>query len=153
MSGLELRTTTTSYLDAFLERILDLSDYFVYRKRISLSEGFMHWLVLSRAVWYSLYGATGGGVVDLLFPSRVWVALFWLLAVGQFAAFFSRSHLPRSAAAFTQGVVWAFLSVLSFMSNPASPAAPTFAVFSLVAVCLTVRLFREKRDAVDDAIA
>lgn len=126
-----------------IERILDISDYFIYKKHVTLSESFLFVIVFARAIWYSIFGMTGG-VLDSIFTVHVWAGVFIALAVAHIAAFAFKQTFVRSLIVASYACLWMFLTILATASSSNTPAAPTFAAFTLMAVIVAYRLYKDK---------
>jgi hypothetical protein len=139
---LELTQSLRSMLHDLIERLLDVSDYFIYEKKVSVSEGFLLLLAASRAIWYLIYGVSGG-IINYVFPDAAWIILFTVQSALHLAAFFSPTTYSRALVSSSYALIWMFLFVLAVIAPQNSPAAPTFAVFALLSAFIAVRLFRD----------
>lgn len=140
---LSLKQTVHTTVEALIEQLLNVSDFFVYRAKATASEGFLHAIILSRAIWYSIYGTTSG-IYDHMMPDAVWITLFWALSIAHVIAMFTLHIWVRSVIVSIYAVIWTFLTVLSITTATTNaPSTPTFAVLAIFSVFIAVRLKRE----------
>lgn len=137
---------TTTLLESVITRIVDIADYFIYKKHVSMCEGFLFAIVIVRGPWYAINGIKGS-VVDYVWPDWVWVAIFTVLGVTHFAAFFFRSCYPRAVIVALYAVLWMFLAILSVIASTLTPAAPTFGIFAFFSLLMAVRINRDCHQA------
>lgn len=139
---LELTQSLRDVAHQLIETLLDVSDYFIYKKKVSVSEGLLFTLAAMRTVWYAVYGVSGG-VINFVFSDVAWIAIFAFLTLFHIASFFSPTTYSRALVSSMYALVWMFLTILAVIAPQNSPAAPTFAVFALLSAFIAVRLFRD----------
>lgn len=141
---LELTQSLRSAMHELVERLLDVSDYFIFQKKVSASEGLLFSLCAIRTAWYLIYGiSTDAGVIAYVFPNMVWTFVFTLLTIAHIGSMFSPSGYSRGLVCVLYAVVWTFLAVLTLWAPFNSPAGPTFFVFGLTSAFVAARLIRE----------
>lgn len=133
-------------LDNVLEKILDVADYMIYKKHITLSEGVLFAQTASRGIWYAIFGVTGG-IYGSIFPSHIWVGIFAGLAIAKLLSYFLADNRLRSITVIGSALLWTFLTILAVVSGSTDPVAPTFAIFALLSLIIVVRLIRDKPNA------
>lgn len=134
------RFSLSQFVGAMLDRILNLSDFLVYRKRVTLSELVLFSWTLSRAVWFSIFGVSGG-VFDLIpFRGTAWIAIFWMLAAFKVAGVFFLDNRFRRWGVIFSAFLWGFLTILAIVSGTTQPVALSYGIFFMLAVIIAIRL-------------
>jgi hypothetical protein len=136
---LAIRHTLHQMLEEILERILNLADFFIYRKRVTLSELVLFAWTLSRAIWFSIFGVSGG-VFDLVFKGTTWVSIFWLLAIFKVVGVFFLDNRFRRYGVVISAILWGFLTILAIISGSTQPVAISYGIFFILAVIIAIRL-------------
>lgn len=131
------------FLESLLERIERISDYFICKKHISLSEGSLFAFALFRATWFACFGVENANY-DHVFGAFFWVCAFVALSAAHFAAFFLKNLKFRAFVVCAYALIWSFLMFIAAYSRTNAPAVPSFFVLTLLSIFIAVRLFREK---------
>lgn len=141
---LELTQSLQSALHTLMERLLDAADYFIFRKKVTVSEGTLFSICSVRAIWYLVHGiGPDSGVLAFVFPNLVWIIVFPFLALLHLVSFFSPTTYSRGLTCGIYAFIWAFLGILAIWTPFNSPASPTFFVFAVLAAFVSARLIRE----------
>jgi hypothetical protein len=138
--------TWKEFIDAIIERIVAISDYFIFKKRISLSEAALFAFASFRTVWFLIFGVNQASW-DYVFSDAVWITVFATLSLAHLASFFLRTVFFRGAVVFLYAWVWCFLAIIAGLNGTTAPAIPTLSVLTLLSIFIAVRLFREKANA------
>lgn len=133
------RYSLRRFVDALLEHVLNLADFLVYKKHTTLSELVLFSWTLSRAVWFSIFGVSGG-VFDLVFNGTAWISIFWLLAIFKVAGFFFLNGRFRRWGVIASALLWGSLTILAIISGSTQPVAISYGIFFLLAVIIAIRL-------------
>jgi hypothetical protein len=136
---MNVRHTVHQMLAQLLERVLDIADFFVYRKNVTLSELVLFSWTLSRAVWFSVFGVSGG-VFDLVFNGTAWISIFWLLAIFKVAGVFLLDNRFRRWGVIASAILWGSLTILAIISGSTQPVAISYGIFFMLAVVIAIRL-------------
>lgn len=112
------------FLTGIVERIVAISDYFIFEKRISLSEGLLFLVAALRTPWFIFLGVNQPSY-DYIFPDFTWILIFAGLSGAHFAAFFFKSLKFRCAVVCLYGSLWLFLAIIAGLNRTTSPAIPT----------------------------
>src|SRR5687767_464832 len=131
--GVKHNFSLRELLEQVGEKLLDVSDYLVYRKCVTLSEAVLFGQTIGRALWYLFFGVTGGIYLTIA-PSRIWVAIFGGLAIVKILSFFLFDVRFRGLTCIASALLWPSLTILAVMSGTTDPAVPTFAVFALLSL-------------------
>lgn len=137
-----MRAVVKSFVAQIVLRILHIADFYIYQKRVTLSESVLLALVVVRAVRATIYGVPGT-VMESLFTDTTWMLIFGLLAVFHCLSFAARSLWPRVIVAFANVALWGFLAALGIMAYPLLPGAGDTIVFAILAALLTAKLYNE----------
>lgn len=135
---------TKSFLEKFFEKILNITDYYVQDKHITLSEAFLLLITTGRALWFTIFGVNIMPVPQNgLLINEAWTPVFWVLIIAHFASFFLERPLIRTITVAAYAFVWCFLAILVALTQISSPAFPTFILFALLAVIIAARLLQD----------
>jgi hypothetical protein len=139
-------TSLKRILDEIIERIVAISDYFIFKKHISLSEGALFAFAAFRTIWFLIFGVNQASF-DYLFSDAIWITVFAGLSLAHLASFFLRAVFCRGVVVFLYAWVWCFLTIIAGLNGTTAPAIPTLSVLTLLSIFIAVRLFREKTNA------
>lgn len=140
-----LRLRLEYLIDSIIERIIDIADYFVVVKHITLSEWILFGIAFVRAAWFILFGAIDHNY-DLYLPSLFWTSIFAGLTLLHFSGFFFKSLNVRIVAVYGHSFVWGFLTLLALYARADAPAAPQLFIFTILSAILVVRLSSDKNN-------
>jgi hypothetical protein len=132
-------------IDQLIERILDITDYFIVVKHITLSEWFLFALAFGHAAWFMFFGVVDANY-DYYFDTPFWTIVFSLISFCHFVGFFFKSLHVRIGAVYAHSFLWAFLTILAAYAKTGAPAVPRMIVFTLLSAILVVRLSSEKNN-------
>lgn len=127
--------------DLFLDKLIAITDYFIFSKRLSLTEMLIWWLSLTRAIWMLFVDVESP--YNMMMSNTVWMWIYIIVTVAHIAAF-TMTHKIRAYAVCLQALVWCMLAWLAAMSHSQSFALPTMITMTLGSVFVAVRLFREE---------
>lgn len=127
--------------DIFLDKLIAITDYFIFSKRLSLTEMLIWWLSLTRAIWMLFVDVESP--YNMMMSNTVWMWIYIIVTVAHIAAF-TMTHKIRAYAVCLQALVWCMLAWLAAMSHSQSFALPTMITMTLGSVFVAVRLFREE---------
>lgn len=136
---LNVKQIARHIIGQLLERVLDIADFFIYKKNVTLSELVLFSWTLSRAVWFSIFGVSGG-VFDLVFNGTAWISIFWLLAIFKIAGVFLLDNRFRRWGVIASAILWGSLTILAIISGSTQPVAISYGIFFLLAVIIAIRL-------------
>lgn len=143
----EAKPTMSQYVRSGFERVVDsvidgilaFTDYFVLRKRVTLSETTLFLFCLSWAIWFLFEGVY---VADMALARSVWVTIFLMMSIAHLLAFVSDGIKARAWVVSLEATVLCFLALLTLYTGSIAPAVPTLAVMTFLGVFIAVRLFR-----------
>jgi hypothetical protein len=141
---LTVRQSIRGLISQILERILDISDYFIYRKHVTLSELVLFSWTLSRAVWFLMFGVSGGIFDVLPMPGYFWITVFWILALFKSLSCFFLDNRFRAAGVIASAIVWGTLAILAAFSGTTQPIALTYSIFTGLSLFIAIRLINDK---------
>lgn len=134
-----------SLWDTALTVLMSFTDYFIVKKHITLSEGALFTFMLTRSIWFSIFGVNiGPNMNGPGLTSDLWLPLFWFLTAAHTVSFFLPHLRFRIGVLFVYSGLWIFLATLVALSSVASPALPTFVTFSFLSAFIAIRLERDK---------
>lgn len=136
-----IKTGLRDLFAALLDTIEAFNDYFILKKRVTLSETSLFLFSLSWAVWFALVGVY---VSEMAMSRAAWATVFIATTVIHLATFFFQNITGRAFIVSIYAVMWCFLTLLSAYTGSTAPAAPTLFVLTFLAVFVAVRLFRER---------
>lgn len=129
-------------MESLIDGIIAFTDYFILRKRVTLSETTVFIFSLSWTLWFIFMGVY---VSEMALTRSVWVTLFSMTTTAHFLSFFFENIIGRAYVACAYAVIWCFLTFLSAYTGSIAPAVPTLAVMTFLSVFIAVRLFRERQ--------
>lgn len=133
------RSSIREFVGKLLDRILNITDFLIYRKHITLSELALFTWTLGRAIWFSVFGVSGG-VFDLMFNGTAWISIFWLLAGFKVAGYLFLDLRFRRWGVIASAVLWGSLTILAIISGSTQPIAISYGTFFLLAMVIAIRL-------------
>jgi hypothetical protein len=141
---LNVKQSIRQLLSEVLELLLDIGDFFIYKKHVTLSELVLFSWTLSRAIWFSIYGVNGGVFDVVPIPYGIWVAAFWALALFKIVSCFLLDNRFRSWAVIASAVLWGSLTILAAFSGSTQPVAVTYGIFTALSLFIAIRLINDK---------
>lgn len=134
-----------------IDGIIAFTDFFIIRKRITLSEGILFMAGAARGFWPLVFGVAPLATIEVL-TSTVVIAFFVATTALHLFSFFLTNLLFRIGAIGIASVLWCVLGVLAANSSSiASLAVPTFLIFSGAAAFIVVRLIKDHQISQGDA--
>lgn len=130
------------FMDSLIDGIIAFTDYFIVKKRVTLSETAIFMFSLTWTMWFLFRGVY---VSEMALARSVWITLFAMTTTAHFFSFFFDNIIGRAYVACSYAVIWCFLTFLSAYTGSVAPAVPTLAVFTFLSVFIAVRLFRERQ--------
>lgn len=134
-----LKNGAQRLIENLLDTIVAFSDYFVIRKRVTLSETTLFFFSFSWAVWFL---AEGVYVAEMALARSAWVTIFLMMTVAHFCTFLFDGIKARAYVVSLEATVFCFLALLTAYTGSITPAFPTLAVLTFLSVFIAVRLFR-----------
>jgi hypothetical protein len=135
---------TGGIFNTILDGILNIKDFIVYKKHVTLSELLLFSWTVSRAIWFSIYGVSGG-VFDLIFAGNsTWVSIFWLLAIFKVSTFIFLDTWYRSLGVIASAILWGTLTILAIISGSTQPVAISYGIFAILSIIIAIRLRNDK---------
>jgi hypothetical protein len=138
-----LKTGLNGLFTALLDTIEAFSDYFILKKRVTLSETSLFMFSLAWTVWFVFVGVY---VSEMAMSRAAWATVFALATISHLISFFIKDIIVRAFVVSTYAVTWFFLMLLSAYTGSIAPAVPTLLVCTYLAVFVSVRLFRERQN-------
>ena len=138
-----VKTGLHDLFTALLDTIEAFSDYFILKKRATLSETSLFMFSAAWSFWFMFVGVY---VSEQAMSRAGWTTVFAVTTVSHLISFFIKDILIRAFVVAAYAVTWFFLMLLSAYTGSIAPAAPTLLVCSFVAVFVSVRLFRERQN-------
>lgn len=135
-----IKTGLRGLFEALLDTIEAFSDYFIFQKRVTLSEACLFWFSFAWTLWFICVGVY---VSDSVMSRAAWTTVFMTSTTAHFFAFFAKGTKPRAYVISGYAVIWCFLTLLSLYTGSTAPAAPSLGVLTIMGVAVAVRLFRE----------
>lgn len=129
-------------VEALVDGIERINDFFITKKKVTLTETMIFWFAFSWTAWFVIKGVY---VSDEPVYRAIWVSLFAMMTIAHFVSFFFDDIIGRAYVACGYAFIWCFLAFLSAFTGSIAPALPTLLVFSMASVFIAVRLFRERR--------
>jgi len=129
--------------NAMLDRIILFTDYYILKKKITLSESFIFAFSMVWALWLAIFEAES--TYNRIWTSLTWSIIFAVISISHFVSFFFTPKL-RGFAVSLHAFIWCMLAMLAIYSGTTSLAFPSLAMLSMLSVFVAVRLLKERED-------
>ena len=135
--------TARNFFAELAEIILEMKDFFVFKRHITLSELFLFLWTCSRAMWFAVFGVVGG-LFTMVLPDWAWVFLFVSLALFKMFSLIANRYSLRIAGVFASALLWTTLTILAAIAGRPEPILPTYGLFALLSIIIAVRLIHDE---------
>lgn len=138
-----LMMTARNFLSELAEIILEMKDFFVFKRHITLSEIFLFLWTCSRATWFAVFGVVGG-IFTMVLPGWFWITVFVSLALFKGVSLIVDRYSLRIAGVFVSALLWTTMTILAALANRPEPILPTYGLFALLSIIIAVRLIHDE---------
>ncbi len=138
-----LQITLEKIIEAIVQRILRLEDYFCLTDRIRLSEIFLMWQSFSWFVWLMCFDVKNSSpVFTYMFSQRIWMAVFGLLSALHLVSVFLQRQRLRSAVITAYAIVWFIWLVIAAFAAHQSATIPMLFNLCILSIAVAIHLSR-----------
>jgi hypothetical protein len=135
--------TARYFFTELAEIILEMKDFFVFKRHITVSELFLFLWTCSRAMWFAVFGVVGG-IFTMVLPDWAWVCLFVTLALFKTFSLIANRYSLRIAGVFASALLWTTMTILAAIAGRPEPILPTYGLFALLSIIIAVRLIHDE---------
>jgi hypothetical protein len=138
-----LMMTARYFFTELAEIILEMKDFFVFKRHITLSELFLFAWTCSRATWFAIFGVVGG-IFTMALPGWFWITVFMSLAIFKAISLVVNRYSLRIAGVFVSALIWTTMTILAAIAGRPEPILPTYGLFALLSIIIAVRLIHDE---------